>query len=96
MDHDLVTFWRILGLTEDQIDYTKCWDSLWVSRNLYPDRKAHGLGPLGTEHGVKKPEINDWVNLDYDTYRHRCEKDVKINWLEYVKQRDRLTEIYGE
>ena len=95
VDHDLVTFWRILGLTPEQINYTMCWDSLWMSRYLFPDRGAHGLGALGKEHGVKKPEVNDWINGSYETYKHRCEEDVKINWLEYVKQKNRLEEIYG-
>lgn len=93
--HDLVTFWRILGLTEDQLDYTKFWDSLWMSRLLFPDRPKHGLEALGVEHGVKKPKVDDWENLSYEDYKHRCEEDVKINWLEFQKQKKRLDEIYG-
>lgn len=92
---DLVVFWRILGLTEDQLDYTKFWDSLWMSRLLFPDRPKHGLEALGVEHGVKKPKVDDWENLSYEDYKHRCEEDVKINWLEFIKQKKRLDEIYG-
>ncbi len=89
---DMVVFNRLLGIP---MDYKKYIDTLWVSRYLFPDRASHGLDSIGKEHGVMKPKVDDWENLSYDEYKHRCEEDVKINWLEWVKQKRRLEEIYG-
>jgi len=91
--HDQVVFNRLLGIP---LDYKKYIDTLWVSRYLYPDRASHGLDAIGREHGVKKPEVDDWENLTYEEYAHRCVEDVKINWLEWVKQKKRLEEIYEQ
>jgi len=90
--HDMVVFNRLLGIP---LDYKKYIDTLWVSRYLYPDRTSHGLDAIGKEHGVKKPEVDDWDNLSYEEYTNRCVEDVKINWLEWKKQEKRLEEIYG-
>ena len=91
--HDMVVFNRILGIP---MDYRRYVDTLWVSRYLYPDRASQGLDAIGREHGVKKPEVHDWENLSYEEYAHRCVEDVKINWLEWVKQKKRLEEIYEQ
>ena len=91
ISHDMVVFNRLLGIP---LDYKKYIDTLWVSRYLYPDRASHGLDAIGKEHGVKKPEVDDWENLSYEEYAHRCVEDVKINWLEWLKQKKRLEEIY--
>ena len=90
--HDMVVFNRLLGIP---LDYKKYIDTLWVSRYLYPDRASHGLDAIGREHGVQKPKVDDWEGLTYEEYKYRCEEDVKINWLEWVKQKKRLEEIYG-
>jgi len=90
--HDMVVFNRLLGIP---LDYKKYIDTLWVSRYLYPDRASHGLDAIGKEHGVLKPKVDDWEGLTYEEYKYRCEEDVKINWLEWMKQKKRLEEIYG-
>ena len=92
ISHDMVVFNRLLGIP---LDYKKYIDTLWVSRYLYPDRASHGLDAIGKEHGVAKPKIDNWENLNYEEYAHRCVEDVKINWLEWLKQKKRLEEIYG-
>ena len=89
--HDMVVFNRILGVP---MDYKKYVDTLAGSWYLFPDRPSHGLEAIGVEHGVPKLKIDDWQNLDYDTYKERCEYDVRINWLEWLKQKKRLEEIY--
>ena len=89
--HDMVVFNRLLGIP---LDYKKYIDTLWVSRYLYPDRASHGLDAIGKEHGVAKPKVDDWENLSYEEYAHRCVEDVKINWLEWKRQEKRLEEIY--
>ena len=90
--HDMVVFNRLLGIP---MDYTKYIDTLMVSWYLFPDRASHGLAAIGEEHGVPKPKVDDWEGLSYKEYKHRCEEDTKINWLEWVKQKKRLEEIYG-
>lgn len=70
-------------------------DTLGVSWYLNTGREMHGLATFLEEYGIKKPDIEDWENLTYEEYAHRCEEDVKINkalWDDLVK---RLTEIYS-
>lgn len=90
--HDMVVFNRILGVP---MDFRKWIDTLALSWALFPERHRHGLADIGVEHGVKKPKIEDWQNLSYQEYAHRCEADCAINWLEWKKQERRLKEIYG-
>jgi len=92
VQHDQVVFNRLLGIP---LDYRKYVDTLWVSRYLYPERASHGLDAIGKEHGVKKPKVQDWHNLSYEEYSYRCGEDVRINHIEWVKEWDRLKEIYG-
>jgi len=61
---------------------------------LYPDRASHGLDAIGKDHGVPKPKVDDWENLSYEEYAHRCTEDVKINFLEWQMQKKKLEEIY--
>jgi hypothetical protein len=85
---DIPTLERILGI---EVKATLI-DTLAVSWYLYPLQHKHGLEYWGEVLGTKKPEIDDWHNLSYDDYKHRCESDVKINldlwkkfWL-YLRQ----------
>ena len=59
----------------------KVYDTLAMSWVINLDRAAHGLESFGEDFGVPKPEVDDWVGLTYEEYKHRCEEDVKINWL---------------
>jgi len=55
-------------------------DTLPMAWYILPSRKkSYGLGAFGEEFGVPKPKIEDWDNLSYEEYKHRCEEDVKIN-----------------
>jgi len=89
--HDLVVFNRILGIP---MDYRKWVDTLALSWFLYPDRNKHGLGPWGDDLGVEKPGVENWTDVTYEQMRHRCESDVKINWLLWQRMKERLEEIY--
>jgi hypothetical protein len=40
--------------------------------------KKYGLAYYGEDFGVHKPEVEDWIGLTYEEYKHRCEEDVKI------------------
>jgi len=71
-------------------------DTLALSWYLEPKRARHGLAHWGATVGVKKPEVEDWDNLAYEDYKHRCEEDVKINlevW--YILER-KLKRLYRE
>ena len=70
-------------------------DTLGLSWYLYDEKRKHGLEEWGEFFGVPKPEIEDWENLTYEEYRHRCEEDTKINtnlWLKFLRE---LREIYN-
>lgn len=70
-------------------------DTLALSWYLSPDRQKHGLESYGEDYGVPKPKIDDWHNLDYPAYEHRCREDVKINVRLWNQQYQHLREIYG-
>jgi hypothetical protein len=71
-------------------------DTLGLSWYLYNEKFQHGLAEWGEYFGVPKPEIEDWENLSYDEYRHRCEEDVKINTNLWVMMLDLLRELYDQ
>lgn len=90
--HDMVVFNRILGIP---MDYTRWIDTLALSWYLFPERNRHGLAEWGGDLGVAKPKVDDWQNLSFEEYAHRCEEDCRINWMLWVKMKRRLGEIYG-
>lgn len=81
---------RILGVTIKGI----CIDTLYLSWYLYPDMNKHGLESWGEYFGIPKPKIADWYNLTTEEYIHRCEEDVKINMMLWVKQYKYLLKLY--
>ena len=90
--HDLPTFNKILGL---DLKYTKFIDSLALSWYLNFERSGHGLEGYGIEYGVPKPKVDDWSNLTYEEYAHRCVEDVKINWKLWKELETKLMKLYG-
>lgn len=92
--HDMPAIKSVLGY---EMNYKDFWDTLGISWYLYPDRPKHGLEALGTEHGIKKVKVEEhqWAEGDPELMKERVIEDVKINWSEFQKQKDRLCEIYG-
>jgi hypothetical protein len=90
--HDLPTFNKLLGM---KLDYNKFIDSLALSWYLNFDRDKHGLESYGIEYGVPKPKVDDWSNLSYEEYAHRCVEDVKINWKLWKDLERKLGSLYG-
>lgn len=90
--HDMPLANRLLGLN---LKYQQFWDTLALSWYLFPDRNRHGLEWIAKEYGLEKPKVDDWQNVTYEQMKHRCTEDVKVNWLEFIRQRDRLDEIYN-
>lgn len=87
---DIPVVEKLLGIT-----YTgKIIDTLPLSWYLYPKEMRHGLDDWGKKLGVAKPKIDDWENLTYEEYAHRCEEDVKINALLWTKQQRKLARLY--
>ena len=92
--YDMPAINKVLGLN---MNYRQFWDTMAVSWFLYPDRPKHGLEAIGKEHGIKKVEVEEhqWAEGDPELMKERVIEDVKINWAEYIKQRNRLEEIYS-
>ena len=73
----------------------KLIDTLGLSWYLYPSEIKHGLEQWGEKLGVEKPKIKDWSNLRLKDYIHRCESDVEINKLLFLKQLNYLAILYS-
>jgi len=95
IDYDRFVLNKVLGI---KIPFMKCYDSLVLSRLLWPDRPIpfgykgkggpHSLDVWGYRVGVAKPEHEDWTQLSDDMI-YRCQEDVKINelvWYELMKE----------
>ncbi len=91
--HDLPTFNKLLGLS---LDHTKFIDTLALSWYLNFERDKHGLEGYGIDYGVPKPKVEDWTNLTYEEYAHRCVEDVKINWRLWKDLEGSLLKLYGK
>jgi len=89
--HDLPTFNKLLGT---DLKYTDFVDTLALSWYVNFERDRHGLASYGTDYGVPKPKVEDWTNLSYEEYAHRCVEDVKINWLMWQDMLRRLQMLY--
>ncbi len=76
------------------MNYKRWIDTLALSWYLFPERQKHGLADWGVDLGIPKPKVDDWQNLSYEEYKHRCEEDTKINWKLWKKLERRLEEIY--
>jgi len=72
----------------------KMIDTLPISWYLEFNRKKHGLEQWGEEFGIEKPKIEDWNNLGYKKYQHRCEHDVKINIELWKRLKAKLNKLY--
>lgn len=91
ISYDVVLAEKLLG-----IDLSKLMviDTLALSWYLNMNRNSHGLDSFHEDYGIAKPKIDDWENLTYEEYRHRCEEDVKINSALWEDFKERLVEMY--
>ena len=72
-------------------------DTLAMAWYILPSRnKSFGLGAFGEDFGVPKPKIEDWDNLSYEEYAHRCEEDVKINIKLFEKLSRDFLDVYED
>lgn len=89
--YDIPVLQKILGI----IIEARFIDTLGLSWYLYPSEIKHGLEQWGEKLGVEKPKIKDWSNLRLKDYIHRCESDVEINKLLFLKQLNYLAILYS-
>lgn len=89
---DAVELERVLGI---EVKATVI-DTLALSWYIFPTRAQgkFGLEHFGRDYGIKKPEIDDWENLTYAEYKHRCEEDVRINIALWEDISKRMMELY--
>jgi hypothetical protein len=90
--HDLPLFNKILGTN---LTYKSFIDTLALSWYLHFDRPKHGIESYGIDYGIPKPVVEDWNNLTYEQYQHRCEEDVKINWRLWKDLEAKMLKLYG-
>jgi len=89
---DIPLLEKILGIKIK----AKLYDTLPMSWVINLDRSSHGLESFGEDFGVPKPVITDWEGLTYEQYKHRCEEDVKINWLLWQDLIKKYKMLYGK
>ena len=89
---DIPLLEKILGIKIK----AKLYDTLPMSWVVNLDRSSHGLESFGEDFGVPKPVITDWEGLTYEQYKHRCEEDVKINWLLWQDLIKKYKMLYGK
>lgn len=89
---DIPVLEKILGIKIK----AKLYDTLPMSWVMNTERQIHGLESFGEDFGVPKPVITDWEGLTYEEYKHRCEEDVKINWLLWQNLIKRFKLVYGK
>ena len=90
--YDIPVLKKLLNINFDK---HRLIDTLALSWYLYPMKKKHGLEQWGEKLGVEKPKIKDWSNLRLKDYIHRCESDVEINKLLFLKQLNYLAILYS-
>lgn len=70
-------------------------DTLPISWYLNFERKKHGLDSFHEDYGIEKPKVEDWENLSFEEYQHRCQEDVKINKALWEDFKARLIDMYS-
>lgn len=89
--YDIPVAEKILGLDLSELMVI---DTLPLSWYLNVNRKQHGLDSFHSDYGIEKPKIEDWSNLSYEEYQHRCQEDVRINVALWEDFKERLIDMY--
>lgn len=90
--YDIRAVQKILGIKVT----AKIYDTLGMSWVFEPNRPKHGLDSWGETVGIPKPKIDDWENLTPEQYQHRCQEDVRINWLVWQRLIKKAKLIYDD
>jgi DNA polymerase family A len=95
--HNIVRYdVRVLEKILDVKIKSKLYDTLPMAWYMDHDQLRHGLEVYGDKYKVPKPVITDWKNLTPAEYQHRCETDVKINWLLWQDLIKRMMFLYKD
>ena len=89
--YDIPVAEKLLGLDLSELMVI---DTLPLSWYLNVNRKQHGLDSFHADYGIEKPKIEDWSNLSYEQYQHRCQEDVRINVALWEDFKERLVDMY--
>lgn len=89
--YDIPLAEKLLGINLDKLLVI---DTLALSWYLNIGRELHGLDSFHQDYGIAKPKIEDWSNLTYSEYLHRCQEDVKINTALWQDFMSRLEDMY--
>ena len=90
--YDIPLLEKILGIKIK----AQLFDTLPMSWVMNCNRSRHGLESFGNDYGVPKPKIDDWKNLTQEEYAHRCQEDVKINYILWQNLLKRFMFIYKD
>lgn len=90
--YDIRVLEKLLGIKIK----AKLYDTLPMAWYMDHDQLRHGLEVYGDKYKVPKPVITDWKSLTLDEYSHRCETDVKINWLLWQDLIKRMMFLYKD
>lgn len=92
--YDLPVMEKILGVKFKGL----IADTLWLSWYTDPNRIKHGLEDYGEEFGYPKVKVEkeEWKQENLPLMIERCKRDVKINWLVWMKQKGVLEGLYGK
>ncbi len=71
-------------------------DTVALSWYLNINREVHGLDSFFEDYGIAKPKIDDWENLTFEEYQHRCREDVRINKALWEDFKRRLYDMYAQ
>jgi hypothetical protein len=69
-------------------------DTLALAWYVDIGRDKYNLYSYGEFFGFPKPPIDDWVNLTYEEYKHRCESDIQITIKLWERLLNKLRLIY--
>lgn len=71
-------------------------DTLHICYYLYPKLQTPGLKFWGEHFKIPKVEVEDWKEGGIELITARCERDVEINALLWIKQKKQLEAIYED
>lgn len=93
--HNIVGFdLPVLERLTGAVPKGKVIDTLPISWYINHKHVRHGLDDYGRRYGIPKPKVDDWENLSYEEYKHRCEEDVKINYKLWEELERKLSRLY--
>ena len=89
--YDLLVLKKLFNIN---LNYERIIDTYLISNYLYPDNQSHSLDYWSQQTETKKVKIDEWLVASSDTFKERCENDVRITAELYEKFHSKLKELY--